>query len=157
MVLTKNQTFEYSRKRPEFWEVDRERPELREVGRQRPEYWEVGRQRPELWEVGGLRAVAAVAVQVSDVYMFDEPSSYLQLPRHEAAPHGHAHDLQVLDHSELGGHRYVIMVEHDLAVLDYLSDYVRVLYGSMGAYGVVTMPFAVRMGIYAFLAGFIPT
>jgi translation initiation factor RLI1 len=44
-----------------------------------------------------------------------------------------------------------------LAVLDYLSDYVCVLYGAPGAYGVVTMPFSVRMGINAFLAGFIPT
>jgi ATP-binding cassette subfamily E protein 1 len=50
-----------------------------------------------------------------------------------------------------------LVVEHDLAVLDYLSDYVCVLYGSPGAYGVVTMPFSVRVGINAFLAGFIPT
>jgi len=48
-------------------------------------------------------------------------------------------------------------VEHDLAVLDYLSDYVCCLYGTPGAYGVVTMPFSVREGINVFLAGFIPT
>ena len=64
---------------------------------------------------------------------------------------------QVLEHAELGDRRYVLVVEHDLAVLDYLSDYVCVLYGSPGAYGVVTMPFSVRVGINAFLAGFIPT
>jgi ATP-binding cassette subfamily E protein 1 len=52
---------------------------------------------------------------------------------------------------------YVIVVEHDLAVLDYLSDYICVLYGTPGAYGVVTMPFSVREGINIFLAGFIPT
>ena len=51
----------------------------------------------------------------------------------------------------------VVVVEHDLAVLDYLSDYVCVLYGTPGGYGVVTMPFSVRQGINAFLAGFIPT
>jgi translation initiation factor RLI1 len=44
-----------------------------------------------------------------------------------------------------------------LAVLDYLSDFVCVLYGSPGAYGVVTMPHSVRTGINAFLAGFIPS
>merc|ERR1719287_418669 len=64
---------------------------------------------------------------------------------------------QVLDHVEHGSRRYVLVVEHDLAVLDYLSDYVCVLYGSPGAYGVVPMPFSVRVGINAFLAGFIPT
>jgi len=52
---------------------------------------------------------------------------------------------------------YVIVVEHDLSVLDYLSDFICVLYGDPGAYGVVTMPFSVRDGINIFLAGFVPT
>ena len=43
--------------------------------------------------------------------------------------------------------RYVIVVEHDLSVLDYLSDFICCLYGVPGAYGVVTMPFSVREGI----------
>ncbi len=49
------------------------------------------------------------------------------------------------------------MVEHDLAVLDYLSDFICCLYGKPGAYGVVTLPFSVREGINIFLAGFVPT
>lgn len=49
------------------------------------------------------------------------------------------------------------MVEHDLSVLDYLSDFVCCLYGKPTAYGVVTLPFSVREGINVFLAGFIPT
>lgn len=52
---------------------------------------------------------------------------------------------------------YVLVVEHDLAVLDYLSDYICCLYGTPSAYGVVTMPFSVREGINIFLAGFVPT
>lgn len=48
-------------------------------------------------------------------------------------------------------------MEHDLSVLDYLSDFVCCLYGRPGAYGVVTMPFSVREGINIFLAGFVPT
>jgi ATP-binding cassette subfamily E protein 1 len=51
----------------------------------------------------------------------------------------------------------VIVVEHDLAVLDYLSDFICCLYGKPGAYGVVTLPFSVREGINIFLAGFVPT
>lgn len=51
----------------------------------------------------------------------------------------------------------MLVVEHDLSVLDYLSDFICVLYGKPGAYGVVTMPFSVREGINHFLAGFIPT
>jgi translation initiation factor RLI1 len=57
----------------------------------------------------------------------------------------------------LGEKKYVIVVEHDLAVLDYLSDFICCLYGKPGAYGVVTMPFSVREGINIFLAGFVPT
>jgi translation initiation factor RLI1 len=53
--------------------------------------------------------------------------------------------------------RYCICVEHDLCVLDYLSDFICVLYGAPSAYGVVTMPFSVREGINIFLAGFVPT
>lgn len=48
-------------------------------------------------------------------------------------------------------------MEHDLSVLDYLSDFICVLYGKPGAYGVVTLPSSVREGINIFLAGFIPT
>lgn len=98
-------------------------------------------------------AIAAVAVQMSDVYMFDEPSSYLDVKQRLTA----AHMIRELIESENGSRRYVLVVEHDLAVLDYLSDYVCVLYGAAGGYGVVTMPFSVRVGINAFLAGFIPT
>ena len=39
---------------------------------------------------------------------------------------------------------YVIAVEHDLSILDYLSDLICCLYGMPGAYGVVTMPTSVR-------------
>lgn len=50
--------------------------------------------------------------------------------------------------------RYIIVVEHDLSVLDYLSDFICCLYGEPGAYGVVTMPFSVREGKY--IEGFPP-
>ncbi len=53
--------------------------------------------------------------------------------------------------------KYVIVVEHDLSVLDYLSDFICCLYGVPGAYGVVTLPFSVREGINIFLEGFVPT
>jgi len=94
-------------------------------------------------------AIAVVAVQKADVFMFDEPSSYLDVKQR-------IHACKAI-RSLLKQDNYVIVVEHDLAVLDYLSDYICVLYGTPGAYGVVTMPFSVRVGINAFLAGFIPT
>mmetsp|Transcript_13646 Transcript_13646/g.27160 ORF Transcript_13646/g.27160 Transcript_13646/m.27160 type:complete len:648 (+) Transcript_13646:256-2199(+) len=98
-------------------------------------------------------AIAAVCVQSSDVYMFDEPSSYLDVKQRLTA----AYMIRTLIEGDDGALRYILVVEHDLAVLDYLSDYVCCLYGTPGAYGVVTMPFSVREGINVFLAGFIPT
>lgn len=94
-------------------------------------------------------AIAICCVQQADVYMFDEPSSYLDIKQRLVA-------AQVI-RTMCGIERFVVVVEHDLSVLDYLSDYVCCLYGRPGAYGVVTMPFSVREGINIFLAGFVPT
>ena len=58
---------------------------------------------------------------------------------------------------KLGETKIVIVVEHDLAILDYLSDQVQLYYGEAGAYGVVTAPMSVREGINVFLEGYIPT
>lgn len=99
-------------------------------------------------------AIGMVCIQEADVYMFDEPSSYLDVKQRLKTALvirgviGHDLDLK---------QNYVIVVEHDLSVLDYLSDFICVLYGVPGAYGVVTMPFGVREGINIFLAGFVPT
>ncbi|KAJ1757566.1 Fe-S cluster-binding ribosome biosynthesis protein [Coemansia sp. RSA 1752] len=94
-------------------------------------------------------AIAMVSVQQGDVYMFDEPSSYLDVKQRLNA-------ARVI-RSLLSATSYVIVVEHDLSVLDYLSDYLCILYGVPSAYGVVTMPYSVRDGINIFLHGKIPT
>ncbi|XP_011028506.1 PREDICTED: ABC transporter E family member 2 [Populus euphratica] len=94
-------------------------------------------------------AIAVVAIQNAEIYMFDEPSSYLDVKQRLKA-------AQVI-RSLLRPNSYVIVVEHDLSVLDYLSDFICCLYGKPGAYGVVTLPFSVREGINIFLSGFVPT
>uniref|UniRef100_A0A1I8HJ93 Rnase l inhibitor abc superfamily protein n=1 Tax=Macrostomum lignano TaxID=282301 RepID=A0A1I8HJ93_9PLAT len=94
-------------------------------------------------------ACAMVCIQKADVYMFDEPSSYLDVKQRLNA----ARAIRAL----LTDSNYVVAVEHDLSVLDYLSDFICCLYGVPGAYGVVTLPSGVREGINIFLDGFIPT
>lgn len=94
-------------------------------------------------------ACAVVCIQKAEVYMFDEPSSYLDVKQRLKA----ALAIRGL----CSDNKYVIVVEHDLSVLDYLSDFICCLYGTPGAYGVVTMPFSVREGINIFLDGFVPT
>ncbi|PPQ67758.1 hypothetical protein CVT24_002768, partial [Panaeolus cyanescens] len=94
-------------------------------------------------------AIAMTCIQKADVYMFDEPSSYLDIRQRLKA----AEVIRSLLHPDC----YIIAVEHDLSVLDYLSDFICCLYGKPSMYGVVTMPYSVREGINIFLDGFIPT
>lgn len=94
-------------------------------------------------------AIAMVCVQKADIFMFDEPSSYLDVKQRLKA----AQAIRSL----VAGDKFVIVVEHDLAILDYLSDFICCLYGVPAAYGVVTMPFGVREGINIYLDGFVPT
>ncbi|KAK5781012.1 Fe-S cluster-binding ribosome biosynthesis protein PWA37_001926 [Arxiozyma heterogenica] len=93
-------------------------------------------------------AIGMTCVQEADVYMFDEPSSYLDVKQRLNA-------AQII-RSLLTPTKYVICVEHDLSVLDYLSDFVCILYGVPSVYGVVTLPSSVREGINIFLDGHIP-
>jgi ATP-binding cassette subfamily E protein 1 len=81
--------------------------------------------------------------------MFDEPTSYLDVKQRLNAADT-IRSVSTTNH-------YVICVEHDLSILDYLSDTICVLYGVATAYGVVTLPYGVREGINVFLDGFIPT
>lgn len=74
-------------------------------------------------------------------YMFDEPSSYLDIKQRLKA----AEVIREL----LTPSNYVIAVEHDLSVLDYLSDFICCLYGKPSMYGVVTMPYSVREGAFS--------
>eukprot|EP00919_Chromeraceae_sp_WS-2016_P017661 GHVR01042003.1.p1 GENE.GHVR01042003.1~~GHVR01042003.1.p1 ORF type:complete len:613 (-),score=124.60 GHVR01042003.1:205-2043(-) len=94
-------------------------------------------------------AIAVVGVSASNVYMFDEPSSYLDIKQRLKAAH--------VIRSICAPDNYIIVVEHDLSVLDYLSDFVCCLWGKAGIYGVVTMPASVREGVNHFLDGFIPS
>lgn len=90
-------------------------------------------------------AIAAAMCREADVYMFDEPASYLDVRERLRV----ARSIRALANTG----KYVVVVEHDLAVLDYLCDLVHVIYGEPGAYGIVGLPRGVRVGINTFLRG----
>jgi ATP-binding cassette subfamily E protein 1 len=91
--------------------------------------------------------IVATLSKDADVYMFDEPSSYLDVRERVR--------VSRLIRSEVKQDKYFIVVEHDLAMLDYLSDNVHVLYGEPGVYGIVSQAYGVRVGINAFLDGYL--
>lgn len=104
-------------------------------------------------------AIGATICRKADVYMFDEASSFLDVKQRLQVTdkiRALVHDADEWPNGELDCmKKYVVVVEHDLAVLDYMSDYVQCLYGAPGAYGVVTSSSRVRNGINQFLAGYI--
>src|SRR5512137_2755255 len=93
-------------------------------------------------------AVAATLSREADVYLFDEPSSYLDVRQR----------LQVAKaiRSLKDSGKTIIVAEHDLAIIDYLSDQICVFYGETGVYGVVSHVHGVRTGINIYLQGYIP-
>jgi ATP-binding cassette subfamily E protein 1 len=99
---------------------------------------------------GELQRVAVVAAicREADVYLFDEPSSYLDVKQRLEV----AKVIRSLKNEQ----KTTIIAEHDLAIIDYLSDQVCLFYGEAGVYGVVSSVHGVRTGINIYLQGYIP-
>jgi ATP-binding cassette subfamily E protein 1 len=93
-------------------------------------------------------AIAAVALREANVYIFDEPSSYLDVYQRMR--------MAALVQSLAKASKYVMVAEHDLAVLDYISDQIALFYGNPGVYGIVSKPHGVRVGINIYINGYIP-
>ncbi len=93
-------------------------------------------------------AVAASICREADVYLFDEPSSYLDVKQRLQV----AKAIRALKDDD----KTVIVAEHDLAILDYLSDQICLFYGDPGVYGIVSHVHGVRVGINIYLEGYIP-
>ncbi|MFH1752136.1 MAG: ribosome biogenesis/translation initiation ATPase RLI [archaeon] len=92
-------------------------------------------------------AIAITLMKQADIYFFDEPTTFLDISQRLK--------LAGILRKLVSEKKRIILVEHDLAVLDYLSDYVYVLYGKPAAYGIVSNVKTVRNGINEFLAGFL--
>jgi len=75
-------------------------------------------------------AVAAAAMKKSNFFFFDEPTSYLDIKQRINIA------KFIREISEKGNS--VIAVEHDLIILDYLSDFVHLMYGKPAAFGIVS-------------------
>lgn len=91
-------------------------------------------------------AIAMAFSREGDFYFIDEPSSYLDV-------------RERLEVGKLirnvGKEKTVMVVEHDLATLDFMADQVHIFYGVPGAYGIVSKPYGVRVGINTFLNGYV--
>ncbi|MEM2785502.1 MAG: ribosome biogenesis/translation initiation ATPase RLI [Candidatus Nitrosotenuis sp.] len=93
-------------------------------------------------------AVATAAVREADFYFFDEPSSYNDVFQRRG--------VAKVIHSLANAGKSVMVVEHDLTLLDFLSDYIEILYGEPAAYGIVSNILSTKVGINVFLDGYLP-
>ncbi len=91
-------------------------------------------------------ALAACIAREADFYFIDEISPYLDI-------YQRIKSAWII--RELAETKAVMVVEHDLAILDLLADMVHVAYGTPGGFGVVTHPKVVRLGINEYLRGFL--
>jgi ATP-binding cassette subfamily E protein 1 len=92
-------------------------------------------------------AIAACAMREADFYFFDEVTPYLDIFQRIRM----ARMIK-----RMGEEKNIMVVEHDLAILDLLADVVHVAYGEPGGYGVITHPKGVRVGINEYLRGYLP-
>ena len=91
--------------------------------------------------------IAASILRDGDFYYFDEPTSWLDVRQRLNA-------VKVIRSLADAG-KSVLVIEHDLATLDAMSDNIHILYGEPGAYGVVSGNKGVRVGINAYINGFL--
>jgi len=97
---------------------------------------------------GELQRIAILAASLGDaeIYFFDEPLAFLDIGER----------LRVSDFlKKLSKDKTLIVVEHDLLVLDYLTDYLNIFYGSSGAFGIVSGLKSSKSGINSYLGGFL--
>ncbi|MFD1644189.1 ribosome biogenesis/translation initiation ATPase RLI [Haloarchaeobius litoreus] len=93
-------------------------------------------------------ALAATLARDADFYFLDEITPYLDIGQRVTA-------ARLIRDLAADGDRSMLVVEHDLAILDLLADNLHVAYGEPGAYGVVTDPKSVRNGINEYLKGYL--
>lgn len=105
----------------------------------------LGRQTGEL-SGGELQrvAVAATLVKDADIYFFDEPSSYLDIYQRLNV----ARQIKAIPASKM-----VVVIEHDLAILDFLADTVYLMYGKESVYGILAQPRPVSSAINTYISG----
>jgi ATP-binding cassette subfamily E protein 1 len=97
---------------------------------------------------GELQRVAILAASIggADIYFFDEPLAFLDIGER----------LRVSEFlKEISKDKTLIVVEHDLLILDYLTDYLNIFYGAQGAFGLVSGVKTSKEGVNAYLEGFL--
>lgn len=91
-------------------------------------------------------AILTTCLKKADIYFFDEPLAFLDIQER----------LNISDFiKEIAKEKTVILVEHDLIILDYLTEYLNIFYGQQGCFGLVSGLKSSANGINSYLDGFL--
>jgi len=92
-------------------------------------------------------AIAATVMKSANLFLFDEPTSYLDIKQRVNI----SKFIRALANEKTA----VMAIEHDLIILDYMTDLLNIMYGQEQAYGVVSGLKSTREGINSFLEGYL--
>jgi ATP-binding cassette subfamily E protein 1 len=92
-------------------------------------------------------AIAATVLKKANFYVFDEPTSYLDIKQRINV----SKFIKKLADEDTA----VLVVEHDLVILDYMTDLIHIMFGEPGVYGIVSLPKVTRAGINVYLEGYL--
>ncbi len=92
-------------------------------------------------------AIAATVLKKANLYLFDEPTSYLDIKQRIKV----SKFIRTLANENTG----VMVIEHDLIILDYIADQIHIMYGKEGSYGITSNLHSTKAGINIYLEGYI--
>jgi ATP-binding cassette subfamily E protein 1 len=92
-------------------------------------------------------ALAATVLKKANLYIFDEPTSYLDIKQRIK--------ISQFIRNLADENTAIIVVEHDLIILDYMTDFMHLMYGKEGCYGIVSQIKTTRTGINVYLHGYL--
>jgi ATP-binding cassette, sub-family E, member 1 len=92
-------------------------------------------------------AIAATFLKKANFYLFDEPTSYLDIFQRV--------EVSKFIKNLADENTAVMVIEHDLIILDYMCDLIHIIYGEEGGFGVSSLPKSVKSGINVYLEGYL--
>ncbi|MBW2975977.1 ribosome biogenesis/translation initiation ATPase RLI [Candidatus Woesearchaeota archaeon] len=92
-------------------------------------------------------AIAATVLKKADLYIFDEPSSYLDIKQRI--------NVSKFIRNLADEKTAVMVVEHDLIICDYMSDLAHIMYGTEDVYGSVSGLKPIKNAINVYLGGYL--
>ena len=92
-------------------------------------------------------AIAATVLKKANLYIFDEPTSYLDIKQRI--------NVSKFIRNLANENTSVMVVEHDLIIFDYISDLAHIMYGSEDVYGSVSSVKQAKNAINVYLSGYL--